>query len=118
MLPNVPPEIFSLSAVIVGYILIDDMTAREQNALGNWLMLVAQVLSTNAFYRQVMQERGLEPESSKESERQNPPNNLSQNQRENNNYRSSTTETEETLIMLEKMLKALKTEIETIKKEL
>lgn len=81
-------------------------------------MLVAQVLSTNAFYRQVMQERGLEPESSKESERQNPPNNLSQNQRENNNYRSSTTETEETLIMLEKMLKALKTEIETIKKEL
>lgn len=118
MLPNVPPKIFSLSAVIVGYILIDDMTAREQNALGNWLMLVAQVLSTNAFYRQVMQERGLEPESSKESERQNPPNNLSQNQRENNNYRSSTTETEETLIMLEKMLKALKTEIETIKKEL
>ena len=118
MLPNVPPKIFSLSAVIVGYILIDDMTAREQNALGNWLMLVAQVLSTNAFYRQVMQERGLEPESSKESEIQNPPNNLSQNQRENNNYRSSTTETEETLIMLEKMLKALKTEIETIKKEL
>lgn len=118
MLPNVPPKIFSLSAVIVGYILIDDMTAREQNALGNWLMLVAQVLSTNAFYRQVMQERGLEPESSKESERQNPSNNLSQNQRENNNYRSSTTETEETLIMLEKMLKALKTEIETIKKEL
>ena len=118
MLPNVPPKIFSLSAVIVGYILIDDMTAREQNALGNWLMLVAQVLSTNAFYRQVMQERGLEPESSKESERQNPPNNLSQNQRENNNYRSSTTETEETLIMLEKMLKALKTEIETIQKEL
>ena len=118
MLPNVPPKIFSLSAVIVGYILIDDMTAREQNALGNWLMLVAQVLSTNAFYRQVMQERGLEPESSKESERQNPPNNLSQNQRENNNYRRSTTETEETLIMLEKMLKALKTEIETIKKEL
>ena len=118
MLPNVPPKIFSLSAVIVGYILIDDMTAREQNALGNWLMLVAQVLSTNAFYRQVMQERGLEPENSKESERQNPPNNLSQNQRENNNYRSRTTETEETLIMLEKMLKALKTEIETIKKEL
>ncbi|MGN0992356.1 MAG: hypothetical protein ACI4PE_00215 [Bacilli bacterium] len=118
MLPNIPPKIFSLSAVIVGYILIDDMTAREQNALGNWLMLVAQVLSTNAFYRQVMQERGLEPTGSKESERQNPPNNLSSNQNKNNNYRNSTNETEETLIMLEKMIKALKTEIETIKKEL
>ena len=116
MLPNIPPKIFSLSAVVVGYILIDDMTAREQNALGNWLMLVSQVLSTNAFYRQVMQERGLEPESSKESERQNHPNNLSQNQNKNNNSRSSTNETEETLIMLEKMIKALKKEIETIKK--
>lgn len=116
MLPNIPPKIFSLSAVVVGYILIDDMTAKEQNALGNWLMLVAQVLSTNAFYRQVMQERGLEEENSKESERQNHPNNLSQNQNKNNNSRSSTNETEETLIMLEKMIKALKEEIETIKK--
>lgn len=116
MLPNIPPKIFSLSAVVVGYILIDDMTAKEQNALGNWLMLVAQVLSTNAFYRQVMQERGIEEENSKESERQNHPNNLSQNQNKNNNSRSSTNETEETLIMLEKMIKALKEEIETIKK--
>ena len=116
MLPNIPPKIFSLSAVVVGYILIDDMTAKEQNALGNWLMLVAQVLSTNAFYRQVMQERGLEEENSKESERQNHPNNLSQNQNKNNNSRSSTNEKEETLIMLEKMIKALKEEIETIKK--
>ena len=56
-LPNVPAKAFSISAVIVGYILIDDLTANEQNALGNWLTLVAQVLSTNAFYRQVQQER-------------------------------------------------------------
>ena len=60
MLPNIPPKLFSLSAVVVGYILIDDLTANEQNAIGNWLMLAAQVLSTNAFYRAVMQERGLE----------------------------------------------------------
>lgn len=67
MLPNIPPKLFSLSAIVVGYILIDDLTANEQNALGNWLMLVAQVLSTNAFYRQVMQERGLELVGSTES---------------------------------------------------
>ena len=71
MLPNIPPKLFSLSAIVVGYILIDDMTANEQNALGNWLMLVAQVLSTNAFYRNVMQERGLEPRESTESEKNN-----------------------------------------------
>ena len=57
MLPNMEPKIFSLSAVIVGYLLIDDLTANEQNALGNWLMLVAQVLCTNAFYKQVLSER-------------------------------------------------------------
>ncbi len=57
-LPNIDPKLFSFSAVIVGYLLIDDMTANEQNALGNWLMLTAQVISTNAFYRQVLEERG------------------------------------------------------------
>jgi len=56
-LPNVSAKTFSLSAIIVGYLLIDDLTANEQNALGNWLMLTAQVLSTNAFYKQVQQER-------------------------------------------------------------
>lgn len=60
LIPNIPPKLFSLSAVTVGYLLIDDTTANEQNALGNWLMLVAQILCTNAFYKQVMQERGFD----------------------------------------------------------
>ena len=106
MLPNISPKIFSLSAVIVGYILIDDMTANEQNALGNWLMLVAQVLSTNAFYRNVMQERGLEPRESKESDK----NNDSKNKQSNNDI-------SETIIMLQKMVKALEKEIEEMKKQ-
>lgn len=57
LIPNVPPKVFSASAIVVGYLLIDDLTANEQNALGNWLMLMAQVLCTNAFYKQVQQER-------------------------------------------------------------
>lgn len=73
LIPNIPPKLFSLSAVAVGYLLIDDLTANEQNALGNWLMLTAQVLSTNAFYKQVQTERGLDSmkeqfDFSKESE--------------------------------------------------
>ncbi len=56
-LPNIPAKLFSLSAVTIGYLLIDDLTATEQNALGNWLMLIAQVLCTNAFYKQVQTER-------------------------------------------------------------
>ena len=103
MLPNIPPKLFSLSAIVVGYILIDDMTANEQNALGNWLMLVAQVLSTNAFYRNVMQERGLEPRESTESEK-------------NNNKTNNNNELKETLIMLEKMINALQKEINELKR--
>jgi len=89
LIPNIPPKLFSLSAVTVGYLLIDDTTANEQNALGNWLMLVAQILCTNAFYKQVMQERGFD-----------------------NNKNDS----EQTIAMMQKMMDALQKEIDEIKK--
>ena len=89
LIPNIPPKLFSLSAVAVGYLLIDDTTANEQNALGNWLMLVAQILCTNAFYKQVMQERSLD-----------------------NNKNDS----EQTIAMMQKMMDALQKEIDEIKK--
>ncbi len=107
MLPNVPPKLFSLSAVVVGYILIDDMTANEQNAVGNWLMLVAQVLSTNAFYRAVMQERGLEPTGSTETGRNNA------DTFSGLNYKES--DKKSTLDMLEKMVAAIQKEIDGLK---
>lgn len=90
-LPNIPAKVFSLSAVIVGYLLIDDLTANEQNALGNWLMLTAQVLSTNAFYKQVQSERS-----------------------ENTNNSFSR---EDTINMMEKMIKAMEQELESLKQQ-
>lgn len=120
MLPNIPPKLFSISAVAIGYLLIDDSTANEQNALGNWLMLVAQVLSTNAFYRALMQERGLEPRESTESGRNNSysfgNNNFFNNNGNGNN--GSQTECNETIVMLEKMIRALQKEICEIKKKM
>lgn len=89
LIPNIPPKLFSLSAVAVGYLLIDDTTANEQNALGNWLMLVAQILCTNAFYKQVMQERGLT---------------------------NTKNDSEQTIVMMQKMMDALQKEIDEIKK--
>lgn len=68
LIPNISPKTFSASAIIVGYLLIDNLTANEQNALGNWLMLTAQVLCTNAYYKQVQQERNITPEKSKEKQ--------------------------------------------------
>lgn len=124
MLPNIPPKVFSLSAVVVGYILIDDMTANEQNAVSNWLMLVAQVLATNAFYRSVMQERGLEPVGSTESGTTETGRNNSytfagtNGQSLGNINTNDNSDKDETLAMLEKMVSAMQTEIENIKNNL
>ena len=94
LIPNTSPKLFSLSAVVVGYLLIDDMTANEQNALGNWLMLVGQLISTNAYYAAVASERN------------------------NNSNSNSNMSNQDTLKMLEKMLKALNEEVNNIKKDL
>jgi len=48
---------YTLSATIIGFLLIDDLTATEQNALGGWLMLVAQILQTNAFAQQNIEQK-------------------------------------------------------------
>lgn len=92
-IPDIPPKIFSFSAVIVGYLLIDDTTANEQNALGNWLKLVAQVLCTNAYYQQVQQERG--------------------NGFHNNTINEPSVK--ETIILLEKMINAIQQEMNNLK---
>ena len=55
-------------------------------------MLVAQVISTNAFYKQVMTEREI-----------------------NNNINNQNNSNIDEIIMLEKMIKALKQEIENLK---
>ncbi len=91
IIPNVSPKAFSFSAVVVGYLLIDDLSANEQNALGNWLMLTAQVLCTNAYYKQVQDERV----------------------NKNNQYNKMTNE--ENIEMLNKMVSALSKEIENLK---
>lgn len=94
IIPNVSPKVFSFSAVIVGYLLIDDLTANEQNALGNWLMLTAQVLCTNAFYKQVQAERGI-----------------------GSPIQPSEPSTEETIVLLKKMVCAMQREIDELKKK-
>lgn len=118
LIPNIPPKLFSGSAIVVGYILIDDMTANEQNALGNWLMLVAQVLSTNAFYRDVMQERGLEPKNSTESGKNNIHFPFDTDARNKCNNPNMDNDTKATLQMLEKMLSAIEKEVGNIKKNI
>ena len=55
--PSADPKTFALSAVIIGCVLIDDLTANEQNSVGNWLILVGQVLAASSAQQQVIEER-------------------------------------------------------------
>ena len=93
LIPDISPKLFSASAVVVGFILIDDLTANEQNALGNWLMLTAQVLCTNAFYKQVVEERNPSTQNNNPSEK-------------------------DQVEILTKMVNALNKEIESLKEKL
>jgi len=52
---DLSPKTFTLLATIIGYMLIDDLTISEQNSLGNFLMLVGQILETNASQAAVIQ---------------------------------------------------------------
>ena len=57
IVPNINANVFTFSAIAVGYLLIDQLTPAEQNSLGNWFMLVGQVLATNASQQQVLNNR-------------------------------------------------------------
>lgn len=57
LLPNTNPTIFTGSACVIGLLLMDELNASEQNALGNWLILLGQVLETNSAYLQLLSSR-------------------------------------------------------------
>ena len=54
---NLPGEVMSALAVILGFALLGDMTSDEQNSLGNFLMLISQILETTATQRQLLEDR-------------------------------------------------------------
>lgn len=54
---DLPPRTMTIIAVILGYLMIDDLTPAEQNSLGNFLILIGQVLETNSAQAQVIANR-------------------------------------------------------------
>lgn len=45
----------TLAALIIGYALTYPFNSYVQNSLGNWLMLIGQILETNAAFLQMYQ---------------------------------------------------------------
>ena len=54
---SLPAEVMTALGVILGFALMGDLTADEQNSLGNFLMLISQILETNATQLQLLEDR-------------------------------------------------------------
>lgn len=54
---DLPPRTLTLIALLLGFVMIDDLTADEQNALGNFLQLIGQTLETNSAQMQLLQNK-------------------------------------------------------------
>lgn len=97
---------FTLSAIIIGYLLLDDSTPAEQNSLGNWFMLIGQVLCTNSAQQQVTNNR------TNTSTNQNQ-HTINSNTRPNQN---SNNPNNNEIEMIKKVIRAMQQEIDNLKK--
>ena len=55
--PSADPHLFSMLAVTVGFSCVGNYNANEQNAIGNWLILVGQYILTHAAQQQLLEAR-------------------------------------------------------------
>lgn len=55
--PNINPELFSVLAVIAGFIAEADFNANELNSIGNWIILAGQFMLTTAAQQQLINAR-------------------------------------------------------------
>lgn len=50
-------QTYTLAALVIGLILTEELSVNDQNALGNWLMTIGQILDGNAAVAQAIQDR-------------------------------------------------------------
>ena len=54
---NTNPRYSTTISFILGLLLIDNLTAPEQNMLGNWIILLGQTILTNAAAQNIIESR-------------------------------------------------------------
>ena len=52
---GLPPELMAALGTVLGFALLGGLTSDQQNSLGNFLMLIAQVLETTASQEQLLE---------------------------------------------------------------
>ncbi len=55
--PNIDPKIATVSAMLIGLALIDNFSAAEQSAIGNWFITIGQTLFNNATWQAMIESR-------------------------------------------------------------
>ena len=98
LVPNTPANIYTLSAIVIGYILLNNSTPAEQNSLGNWFMLIGQALCTNSAQQQVINNRN------------------GTSNKSNQHIINDTFDSDYTVENIEKVIKVTRREIDNIKK--
>lgn len=61
--PNTNWRIATLLTTLIGFIISDDFTAREQIVIGNWFLQIGQTMVTNAQYQLLIETRILGEEN-------------------------------------------------------
>ena len=108
LVPNIDAKTYSLSAIVVGYLLIDQSTPAEQNALGGWFMLVGQLLSTNAGQQQLLNNRNGTSNSANRH--------IINDENLKNDYQSNNN-VEQQIVMMQKVINAMQQEISNLKEK-
>jgi len=122
--PNVNWRWTTLLATVLGYLVCDSFTAKEQIAIGNWILQIGQTALTNATFQDLLEYRILGDEkinlNSKEFKcggspfiNPDPPRNFEQF------YEAFKSEiSEEELLNLQKAIQRINQELERIRRKL
>jgi hypothetical protein len=55
--PNIDPKIATISAFLIGIALMDNFSAAEQNAIGNWFITIGQTLENTSAWQAMIESR-------------------------------------------------------------
>jgi len=121
--PNINWRWTTLLATVLGYIICDDFTAREQIAIGNWILQIGQTTITNATYQDLIERRIIGDEkinlNSKKFKRGGSPFISRSSPNFEHFYKTFRSEiSEKELANLQKAIKKINEELEKIREEL
>lgn len=54
---SLPPQLMTALGTVLGFAVLGDLNGDQQNALGNFLMLIAQIMETNAAQLQLLEDQ-------------------------------------------------------------